>query len=181
MPRGLSADEASLVSAKARPDGQRPTLYSSVSDTEEEISSDFEVYLILTDPSLRNKVANFFQTILDNNPNDLDVRSRLLNDFIQEEIRNSQGKSQEFSSLTSFYDEIRSSYGATINGFTDIAEVVALQEALTLSLGPIAEQRDRLTFNYSALNVLLARANSSGSDSFTRELESWIRLLVEYE
>tara|TARA_R100001132_G_C3270505_1_gene92664 strand:- start:1473 stop:2018 length:546 start_codon:yes stop_codon:yes gene_type:complete len=181
MPRGLSAEEADIVSRKARTPGSRPVLYSSLSDTEAEISSDFEVYLILTDSSVKTQIASFFQTIIDNNPNDLGTYNELLQEFIEEEIRNTNEGNTQFDALTSLYDSVRDSYGGTIDGFTDVGEVIGLQEAITQSLGSLAEKRDRLTFNYAALNVLLSRSDASGSTLFFRELESWIRLLMEYD
>lgn len=181
MPRRLTAEEADRVAGAARGDGDRPTLFSASSGAENEISSDFEVYLILTDISVRTQVANFFQVILDNDPNDLDAYNELLLEFLVEEISNAEEGKREFSDVTEFYDTTRASYSNTTDGFTDVEEVNLLQEALTNSLGQLAEQRDRFVFNVAALTVLQDRANESGSSEFRQELESWIRVLVEYE
>lgn len=181
MPRRLSAEEANQVSGAAREDGDRPELFIASTGAETEISTDFEVYLILTDIAVRTQIANFFQVILDNDPNDLASYTELLLEFLEEEISNAEEGKREFADVTEFYDATRTSYTNTTDGFTDVSEVNLLQEALANSLGPLAEQRDRFIFNVAALTVLQTRANEGGSDSFTRELESWIRVLVEYE
>lgn len=181
MPRRLTAEEADQVSSAAREDGDRPQLFIASRGEEEEISSDFQVYLILTDISLRTQVANFFQVILDNDPNDLTTYTELLLEFVLQELGNAEIGTRNFNQLTEFYDDIRSSYSNTTDGFTDVNEVVLLQESLTNSLGAIVEQRDRLLFDTAALTVLQTRAEEGGSGDFRRELESWIRVLVEYE
>jgi len=181
MARRLTAEEADKVSQHAREAGDRPTVFVASTGEETEISTNFEVYLIVTDVAVRTQVANFFQVILDNDPNNLASYSELLLEFLEEEISNSEEGKREFAQVTEFYDTTRDAYTNTIDGFSDVGEVTLLQEALTNSLGPLAEQRDRFIFNVSALSVLQARATEGGSSVFRQELESWIRVLVEYE
>lgn len=181
MPRRLTAEEADQVSNLARGDGERPQLFIASTGEETEISSDFETYLILTESSIRTQIANFLRVILENDPNNLEVRTELLLLFIREEISNADRAKGEFAEVTEFYDQTRTAFSNTTDGFIDVSEVTLLQEALTSSLGPIAEQRDRLIFNTAALTVLQTRTEAGGSDNFRRELESWVRVLVEYE
>lgn len=181
MPRRLSLEEAETVSSSAREDGDRPTLFRAASGSEEEISQDFETYLILTDIGTRSRIANFFQVILENDPNDLELYTSLLREFLEEEVSNATGGRTSFDEVTELYDDIRQAYGVTTDGFTDVSEVNFLQEALTNSLGSIAEQRDRFSFNFAALSVLQARQEAGSNQLFRQELESWVRVLVEYE
>ena len=181
MPRSLTAEEADQVAQQARGDGDRPDLFIASRNSEEQISVDFEAWLIITDSSLRTQIANFFQTLLDNDPNDLETRTELLLEFLQEEIRNAQQFKEDFESITELYDTNRESLSGATDGFTDIAEVTLLQEALNNSFGPIVEQTDRFNFDYAALTVLQTRANGENASNFQQELESWIRVLAEYE
>lgn len=179
--RTLSADEAARVSSQARGDGNRPELFSSLTLTAHEISEDFEIFLILTPVSVRNQIANFFQVILENNPNDLEDRADLLSEFLEEELRNDTEALRAFDNYTELYDQIRDAFSNVAEGFTDVSETSLLQEAINTSLGPLAELRDRYQFNYAVLSVLRSRAESSGNANFRSELQSWIRVLATYE
>lgn len=181
MTRDLTVEEAGLVAQQARPSGQRPQIYTAATDSTAEISTDFETYLILTPISLRNQIAQYFQTIIDNDPNDLQTYSDLLTEFLEEELRNDTELMRAYNDYTSLYDQVRDAYSSSTDGFTDVDEVGELQVALTNSLGQLAEQRDRYSFNYAVLNVLRDRNNNSGRTGFVRELQSWIRALVTYE
>jgi hypothetical protein len=179
--RTLTAEEAERVSSQARGDGNRPELFSSLTATASEISEEFEIFLILTPVSVRNQIANFFQVILENNPNDLEDRADLLSEFLEEELRNDTESLRAFDNYTELYDQIRDSFSNVAEGFTDVGETSLLQEAINTSLGPLAELRDRYQFNYSVLNVLRSRAEASGNANFRSELQSWIRVLATYE
>jgi hypothetical protein len=179
--RTLTLEEAATVTDSARGDGDRPDFFNAQTDSEEEISQDFEAYLILTPISVRSNVSSFFQVILDNDPNQIDVRNTLINEYLEEEKRNELDAQRMYQQLTSYYDQVRSDLSSSIEGFEDVQEATLLQEAMTRSMGDIVAARDRHVFNYAALSVLSTRQETGGSADFTEELRAWVRVLVEYD
>ena len=180
MARGLTVEEADRIAQQARGD-DRPLVFVAARNAEELISEEFESWLILTDAGIRSQVANFFQTVIDNDPNNLETRTELLQEFIREEIVNTAEYRHAFKDVTSAYSSTRETLVDAADGFEDVTEVTLLQEAMTSSLGPLAEQNDRYAFNYAALTVLQRRADGENLTNFREELESWIRVLSEYD
>jgi len=178
--RRLTLEEAERVGESAHGDGERPEFFNAQTDSEEEISPEFEAYLILTPISTRSGVSGFFQVVLDNDPNQIDTRNQLLDEYFEEEQRNELEGQRMYQQLTEYYDQVRTTFSASLEGFEDISESILLQEALTRSMGNIVSARDRHTFNYAALSVLLSRHQSEGAADFQQELRAWIRVLVEY-
>ena len=181
MPRRLTLDEADLVTRQSREDGNKPELYRSVDETETEIGRDFESYLIVTPTSTLSSISSFFQVILDNDPNQVDLRDQLLSEFLEEEQRNENEYVRMYQQITELYDQTRESLSSSLEGFDDVEESALLQEAFTRSMGDIVSSRDRHTFNSSVLSVLSSRKDASGSSELRRELQSWVRVLLEYE
>lgn len=179
--RRLTLEEASTVEANSRDDGERPLLFNAQSDTEEEISPEFEAYLVLTPISTRSQVSSFLQIVLDNDPNQIDTRKDLLDEYLEEEKRNELEGQRMYSQLTEYYDQVRTGFSSSLEGFEDVSEATLLQETLTKSMGNIVSARDRHTFNFAALSVLASRHESEGAEDFRQELRSWIRVLVEYD
>lgn len=179
--RRLTLEEADTVNESSRGDGDRPTYFNSRTGADEEISASFEAYLILTPISTRSSVSGFLQTILDNDPNQVDVRDQLLTEFFEEEKRNELEGQRMYEQLTEYYDQVRTSFAASLEGFEDVTEATLLQESLTRSMGSIVASRDRHTYNYSALSVLASRHEESGAGSQEQENRSWVRVLVEYD
>jgi len=179
--RRLTLDEAEQVSASAREPGERPTFYNATTRADEEISQEFEAYLILTPSSVRSEISTFFQTILDNDPNNVQLREQLLSEFLEEELRNASESQRVFSNLTEYYDSVRTSLSSSVEGFEDVTEVPLLQEATTSSMGDIVSTRDRHQLDYAVLRVLQTRAENGRSATLTEELRSWVRVLTEYE
>jgi len=181
MPRRLTLEEAEIVTRLSREEGDRPELYRSVDNTETEISQEFESYLILTPTPTLNSVSSFFRVVLDNDPNQVDLRNQLFSEFLEEEQRNESENQRMFQQLTDLYDQTRESLASSLEGFSDVEEASLLQEAVTRSMGDIVSARDRHVFNSSVLSVLASRQESSGSTELRQELQSWIRVLLEYE
>lgn len=179
--RTLTLEEAATVTDASRGDGDRPDFFNAQISSEAEISQEFEAYLILTPISTRSSVSSFFQVILDNDPNQIDVRNQLIDEFFEEEKRNELEAQRMYQQLTSYYDQVRSNLSASIEGFEDVQEATLLQEALTRSMGDIVAARDRHTFNYAALSVLSTRHEAGGAADFEQELRAWVRVLVEYD
>jgi len=179
--RRLTLDEAETVTASARAAGDRPLFFNATTLTDEEISQEFEAYLILTPISTRSDTSTFFQTILDNDPNQLDLRQQLLTEYLEEELRNETESQRVFDDLTQYYDQVRSNLAASLEGFEDVTEATLLQESLTSSMGDIVSARDRHHFNYAVFSVLRRRLENGGSATLSQELRSWVRLLVEYD
>jgi hypothetical protein len=177
--RRLTLEEADTVSSSARED--RPTFFNAQTRASESISQEFEAYLILTPISVRSSVSSFFQTILENDPNQIDVRNQLINEYLEEEQRNELEGQRMYQQLTEYYDQVRTNLTASLDGFEDVTEATLLQEALTKSMGDIVAARDRHTFNYAALSVLASRVESGGAADFDQELQAWVRVLVEYD
>jgi len=181
MPRRLTLEEAASVTQLAREDGSRPELYRSTEGTETEIGRDFEAYLILTPTSTLNSMSSFFQVVLDNDPNQVELRDQLLSEFLEEEGRNESENQRMFQEITELYDQTRENLASSLEGFDDVEEAALLQEAFTRSMGDIVSARDRHIFNSSAISVLQARKDAGGSADLRQELQSWVRVLLEYE
>lgn len=179
--RRLTLEEAEIVTSSAREDGSRPTFFNAQSRAEEEISQEFEAYLILTPISVRSSVSSFFQIVLDNDPNQIETRDQLVDEYLEEEQRNELESQRMYQQLTEYYDSIRSTFSSSLDGFENVTEATLLQEALTRSMGNIVSARDRHIFNYAALSVLASRIDSGGAVDFQQELRAWVRTLVEYE
>lgn len=179
--RRLTLEEVELVSSAARGDGARPSYFNVQSAAEEEISTNFESFLILTPLQVRSDLSNFFQTVIDNDPNQVEVRSDLLEEFLEEEQRNELRSQRMYADLTEYYDRVRDQFAQASEGFEDVTEVVLLQESVTRSLGDIVSSRDRHAYGHAVLSVLATRHSSSGNNSHTQEIQSWIRTLIEYE
>ncbi len=177
--RRLTLEEADTVASSVRED--RPTFFNAQSGQEESISTEFEAYLILTPISVRSSVSSFFQVILDNDPNQVEVRNQLLTEYLEEEKRNELESQRMYEQLADYYDQVRSDLSSSLDGFEDVTEATLLQEAMTKSMGDIISARDKHAFNYAALSVLASRFEASGSGDFTQELRSWVRVLVEYD
>lgn len=177
--RRLTLEEAETVSESSRTD--RPDYFNIQTGQEEDISPEFESYLILTPIATRSEVSGFFQLVLDNDPNQIDVRGRLMDEFLEEEQRNELEGQRMFQQLTEYYDRVRERLSVSLDGFEDVAEAISLQESLTRSMGSIVASRDRHTFNYAALSVLLSRHQDEETTAFQQELRSWVRVLVEYD
>lgn len=179
--RRLTLEEAETVTSSAREEGNRPEFFNAQSRVSEEISQEFEAYLILTPISVRSSVSSFFQTILDNDPNQIEVRNQLIDEYLEEEQRNELESQRMYQQLTEYYDQVRSDLSSSLDGFESVAEATLLQEALTKSMGDIVSARDRHTFNYAALAVLASRVETGGAADFEQELQAWVRVLVEYD
>lgn len=179
--RRLTLEEAETVTSSAREEGNRPEFFNAQSRVSEEISQEFEAYLILTPISVRSSVSSFFQTILDNDPNQIETRNQLIDEYLEEEQRNELESQRMYQQLTEYYDQIRANLSASLDGFENVAEATLLQEALTKSMGDIVSARDRHTFNYAVLAVLASRVETGGASDFEQELQAWVRVLVEYD
>tara|TARA_R100000656_G_scaffold104176_1_gene76143 strand:+ start:170021 stop:170563 length:543 start_codon:yes stop_codon:yes gene_type:complete len=179
--RRLTLEEAELVSSAARGDGNRPSLYRVTSGFDEEISADFETFLILNSIDERTQVSQFFQTVLENDPNSNDNRDRLLAEYVSARKANEEAKLTRMESFSEIYDETKSTLQNMSDGFEDITEVDLLNEATNTALGGIVEQRDRFSYDLSVLTVLEQAVPEGGISTLRRELESWGDLLVEYD
>ena len=179
--RRLTLEESSLVSERSRGDGNRPSFYDSSVQSSVEISSDFETYLILAPAQVKGDVSSLFQTVLDNDPNQVGLRSDVLTSFLNIESNNEVERKRKFESLTSLYDTVRSGFVTSIEGFEDLREVGLLQEALTTSLEGVVAARDRHEFNNAAIQVLKRRDSASGLSESHTESQAWVRVLTEYE
>lgn len=181
MARSLTLEEAEKVSDQAKEEGSRPQYFSVPAGGAEEISKEFETFLIITPATVKSQIASFFQVILDNDPNENSTRDELLTEFLLEELDNETERIRLFDNFAEFYDEVREAYAASVDGFTDVAEVALLQEAITRSLGSISDQRDAHQFNYAVYSVLTQRKDADDPDSFEQELRAWIRVLSTYD
>lgn len=179
--RQLTLEEASKVTSAARTEAARPEFFNAQSSQDEVISTEFESYLILTPISTRNSVSTFFSTILESDPNQIDLRNKLLSEYIDIEKSNEQALKSASEQLTSYYDQVHTSFTNSVEGFEDVTEAVLVQEALTSSMGNIVSSRDRHVFNYAVLSVLSARLDAGNDTSLRKELQSWVRVLVEYD
>lgn len=179
--RRLTLEETELVSNSAKAEGERPQFFNASTQTSEEISQNFEAYLIVTPIATRSDTSSFLQTILDNDPNQIDIRQQLMFEFLDEELNDSIEAQRGYESLTEYYDLVRSSLASSIEGFEDVEETTLLQESLTSSMGDIVSVRDRHKLNSSIVSVLRRRLDNGRSATLTQEIRSWIRLLVEYD
>jgi len=179
--RRLTLEEASTVSERSRDVGSRPSFYDASTRDFVEISSEFETYLILAPAQVKSDVSSLFQTVLDNDPNQAGLRSDVLTSFLDLESDNELERKRRFESLTSLYDDVRSRFITSIEGFEDLREVSLLQESLTTSLEGIVASRDRHEFNNAVIQVLKRRDGASGLSESRTESQAWVRVLTEYE
>lgn len=179
--RVLTLDEAELVQESSRSDVDLPEIIDPASGIPEVIGREFEAFLILTPLNIRSGLADFFRTIIDNDPNKVATRDEILTDFLDEEEKNSLEMQKVYESFTSYYDQVREGVISSLDGFEDLKEVAWLQEALTNSLGNIISDRDRHMLNFAALQVLRVRHDSGRSQTSLDSLQQWVETLVEYD
>lgn len=179
--RRLTLEEAELVTSRSLPNGDRPLFFNASTQTTQEISPEFESYLIVTPLEVRSEVSSFLQTLADNDPNQVELRNQLMFEFLDEEMSDSIERQRNLEDITEYYDQVRASFSSSLEGFEDLAEVALLQETLTASMGEIVSVRDRHKLNYAVLSVLRRRLDNGRTQNLTQEIRSWIRTLVEYE
>lgn len=177
--RDLSSAEAKSVDSQAKQ--ELPYYYSSTEDKLIPISRDFECWLILTPMTVRARLANFLQLVLDNDINDWSTRKSLLEEWLDNEIDDLNAELDGYDLFADTYDEIRTSLSSSNNGFEDVDELNKLMTDLTTSTGEVMARRDSLKFTKYVCNSVLNRADGSGiPKSVEQEIKSWVRLLLTY-
>ena len=181
MPRALTPEESQVVAAKAKPEGSRPQLYSAATGTLNQISKDFESFLILSPAGVKANAATFISTILLFDINNLVVRNNLMKRWCEDEISDIDEEIKGYEDIMDSYDEIRPKLADASLGFEDVPEVNTLMSDFTLLLGDFGEQRDSLLFSKAASNVINTRERGTIPADTKQEIESFARILLTYD
>lgn len=181
MPRALTSQEATKVAKKAKADGFRPQIFNSSSGILEEITKEFEIFLILSKPGIKAKAAQFISTIIQSDINNLVVRNNLLRRWAEDELADIDKEIEGYQDLLDIYDEIFPQLGEAKTGFEDVVEVNNLFSSFNLLTGDFAEQRDSLRFDKAATTVINNRDSGVLPSDIKKELESYARALLAYE
>jgi hypothetical protein len=178
--RDLTPEEAKKVDAKARPDGARPTYYNASTGTLVEISSDCEAWLILTPSTIKARLANFFSLISQSTLNTWSKRQDLLIAWATNEIKDLKGNIEAFGEIADTYDAIRKDLSDYTTGFESVEEINKIINDLTTVVGDYINRRDSLQF-LKTINIILKARASNTSDEVKREIQSWVKVLLEYQ
>lgn len=179
MPRALTSEEALTVAAKAKE--SRPYVYNSSTGALEQISKDFEAFLILSSAGVKSRAAQFIATILLFDINNLVVRNNLTKRWIDDEYSDLDTEIEGYQDILDVYDEIRPDLADATSGFEDVLEVNTLLEGIHLLLGDFAEQRDSLKYSKAIANVFKLKEQGTVPSELKREIESYSRALLSYD
>jgi len=178
--KDLTPKEAKKVDSLARPNGSRPYYYNSGSGILVEISADFEAWIILTPISVRARLANFLSAIINSKLNEWSDRADLLTAWVKNEISDLKTNIDNYGKIASTYDEIRNDVTTYSSGFESVDELNKMIGDLTLLVGDYIDRRDTLQFTKAVDNVLKERGNNMAEDT-KQEIQSWIRVLLDYQ
>jgi hypothetical protein len=181
MPRALTSDEFKKVTSKAKVEGSRPFVYESSTGEYNQISKDFEAFLILTPAGIKAKAAQFISTIIRSEINNSVIRTNLLRRWAQDEMADIAKEIEGYKDILDIYDSIIPTLGQAKGGFEDVTEVNVLFSGFNLLMGEFAETRDSLKFDRAASSVLNNRSGGNLPSDIKKELESYARALLSYD
>lgn len=181
MPRPLTSQEVKKVARLAKPDLARPYIYDAASGQLQQISKDFEIFLILTPGGVRNQITQYISLILKADINNLSVRNKLSKQWIDNEIKDLEKEEKNYDDILGIYDDLIPKLSAAKTGFEDVDEVNSLMSNFTLLTSDFGEQRDGIRFDKAVLSVLKIRESVTLPDDIKKEIQSYARALIAYD
>lgn len=176
--RRLTNEEAQTVRARRRPSGDRPTYYNAGTDEDNEISEEFEAFLILLATGVKTEAVAWINAVANSLPEREDWND-LLMETIAQQAANATARLADINETFDGYEAFRTNFRA--DGFEDVEEVGTLLEDLQIGMGELSG-RERESTHLEVLSDLLQLRAESGnvSESRLQQLRSWITPLLTY-
>jgi len=175
----LNPGERGLYEAFRRPDGANlPTYFSSDTNSDVEISREFESFLILTDRGLRSKMVSWLQgtsTRLQTNVGREELFVAMCDVELNASVDEIVEADSELQSFTEFRNELFAGKFATV------PEVRTLLNDLQLGISAKTRTRDSAQHRNNAASII-AQINQLNDDSLGRQqqAQSWMGVLLAY-
>jgi len=176
----LTPDQQKTVNAKRKPDGQRPQIFNRLTGTNQEISADFEAFIILADQSTKLGACNWIAAL--STFKDLNIdKQDLLGQCLTNEFNTTSDRTGQLSSDLAPYETFANSIKSTLaKGGQSIPEVQTLLTDSAFILGDLTEKLER-SVNQQILNQLVKSLYADNSFSgMLQELQSMVPVLLSY-
>jgi len=183
----FTTEEIGLIKEQTLPDDERPSYYSKSFQREQQISTDFESFLILQKGSQKQISMDWIDRALDievdNEDRDI-LMTRYLTTVEEDadaRVEELDERLQNFNSFMESLFEDQSSMGGP-SRFSDISELNIFVQSLQKPLDKLTIQRDQAFHEQNLVSSLQVRLEEEQTDDNSRlELESWNQVLSIYE
>jgi len=176
--RRLTNEEAQTVRDSRREPGERPVYFNSGSGEDEEISEQFEAFLILLSSGVKTEAVTWINAVASLMP-DRDDWNDVLIETVEQQIANAQTLNDAINTTYEGYESFRTNF--RIDGFEDITEIGLMLDDLQVGMGELSG-RAREAKHLEVLSAILnERATSEEfGDARLQQLRSWITPLMTY-
>jgi hypothetical protein len=179
MALALTAEQETKVQRGRRNDTELPEYYDATLQRNLRITRDFEAYLILTEPALKESSIRWINQVvsLQQAQKDRDDLSALA---LQKELANAQAKVTSLDGRLSGFDEFRKNF-RNDPVFANIPEVQKFIFDLQRVVEDLSVQRERAQFD-ATVSQVIERDTSlvAVTGPEIEQLQSWRSVLAEY-
>lgn len=178
--RDLTAAEQQRLYGKRKPRGQRPRVFNAVTRQQDEISEDFETFIILMNIGFRARIGQYLTAI-----STIDTTAGTMNSLRREWLgqRKStyQAAMDSYGPLISSYEDIREKLVAATIGFEEVPEIQRLLTDFSKVVGGIVDVFENTRMQWAMISSLDNQATSSNDSSpVNTELNSMVSAFLSY-
>jgi len=157
-----------------------PSFYNAVTQRTESISLDTEAALIIVGSSVKQKVSNYLDLLIDANPSKTD-RDDVTSKAAAAQLTNLEGSIGELADITSKFDGFRDNLlgGDTIDP-TITDGMVPILHSITTGVGTITNQLARARFIKKFCKTAEKKYGTKVTDDQKKEWRSWKRVVLAY-
>ena len=157
-----------------------PSFYNATTQANEIISSDTEAALIVVGSSVKQKVSNYLDLLIDANPSKTD-RDDVTAKAAAAQLANLEGVINELATITTKFDGFRDDLlgGDTIDP-TITNGMVPILHSITTGVSNITNQLARARFLKKFSRTAAKLYGTKVSDDQKKEWRSWKRVVLAY-
>ncbi len=179
--RELTPDEQRRIYGKRKPAGQRPRYYDAATGLFNEISFDFETFILLVPIGFRARIGQYLAALMAG-----DIGSGTMDElrttWLTQRRRTYQAASDLYGPTVTTYEDIRADLMDAAVGFDEISEYQRFQADLTKVVGKFVDDYENVTFQSNVYNTLKLRSQPSAptTSPVHAELQSFIQVFLAY-
>lgn len=173
----LTEEETKLVNTKKKEEGTRPSYYNRLTDTEYEISKEFETFLILLSTSTKEQMLTYIKKTTTATATD-NLRDELLGRVLVKEYNYVESAISALKEMVDDYNKFRVDLRNVKK--STAPEVGLLLESLSKGIETLLHYYDRYNHYIKLMDVVAKQQTTIVDPNELKEKLSWVKSLIEY-
>ena len=178
MALNLDDNQRKIIDVKSKPEGTRPKFFNAGVGEMQEISTDFEAFLILQGRSRNTATVQWLDQCSEMTVRDL-ARDALAAQALKNDIDDAENSQFELSAYIDFFSNFKTGYD--LSGFENVTEAGMLLQDLQRPMQEVQTLVNRLKHRQSYCTITMNTLSNSGVNALDkRQVDSWYSPLSAY-